>query len=148
MTNYPLPEGFWDKVNRRGRCWIWTRCLGNGYGYVGFEGRTRKASRLVLRWYTGESGDGLDAAHGPCNNRACVHPLHLSWKTRKENMADMARDGTSTRGERSGTALLTRAQVRVIRRDTRVQRVVAKSYGVSQATVSLIKSGRRWAWLG
>lgn len=142
-----LPAGFWDRVNRRGKCWVWTGYLSKGYGRIYIQGVPHLTHRLVLQWFTQKEGEGLEASHGPCHNCACVHPLHLSWKTHAENMADMARDRSLPRGERNGTTLLTRAKVRAIRRDTRFQYVIAESHGVTQSTVSHIKNSHTWAWL-
>jgi|SRR3954447_15202013 hypothetical protein len=39
---------------------------------------------------------------------------------------------------------LTDEQVRAIRADPRSQSAIAREHGVAQATISLLKSGRRW----
>lgn len=47
-------------------------------------------------------------------------------------------------GERNGMAKLTEANVLAIRKDTRLLRDVAPAYGVSEATISLIKNRKMW----
>lgn len=138
-----LPAGFWDKVNRRGKCWVWTGALRNGYGHVRIKRVSFYAHRIVLQWYTGKRGRGLEASHGPCHKRTCVYPLHLSWKTHIQNLADMVRDGTTNRGRSD----LTPSNVRAIRRDPRLYRVIGVDYGIALTTVSGIKNGHNWAWL-
>jgi hypothetical protein len=57
-----------------------------------------------------------EAAHS-CGkgHLGCVHPGHLSWKTRNENRADMVRHGMLPRGTIVSTNKLTEDQVREIR---------------------------------
>ncbi len=47
-------------------------------------------------------------------------------------------------GAANNQAKLTEEQVRAIRADTRVQKVIAWGYGISQVTVSHIKTRRLW----
>lgn len=93
----------------------------------------------------------LDAAHGPCNNRGCYNPRHLSWKTRAENQADKLQDGTDNRGEKHNMAKLTEEQVLEIYdlawHSDLTQLEIAKRYEVGQQAVSNIMHGRRWAHL-
>lgn len=146
-----LPSNFWDKVDRSGgedACWEWLAYRSSGYGkFSRRRGETYYAHRVVLQFFTQREGEGLEAAHGPCHRRHCVNPKHLSWKTHKENAADMLRDGTSPRGERQGRNKLTEAQVLAIRADPRPQPQIAADYGISSPHVSGIKSRRFWGWL-
>jgi hypothetical protein len=86
----------------------------------------------------------MDAAHGACHNRLCVNPRHLSWKTRKENVADTLRDGTRNCGVRNGRSKLSEAEILEIRADQRYGRKIAKDFGVTRQTISDIKLGRTW----
>lgn len=129
-------------------CVIWPfGTSANGYGVIRFRRRQISAHRASLIIYTGEDPKGLDAAHGPCHNRACVNPLHISWKTVKENMADKARDGTSQAGERSGAAKLKAHEVIEIFRDQRRHWEIAADYGISRNNVGQIKKGVTWGHL-
>jgi AraC-like DNA-binding protein len=101
-------------------CLIWPHCASsNGYGRVRVDGETHRAHRLALEltkprpagkvcsvkneWV---EGDKLHAAHGPCHNRSCFNPQHLSWKTRAENQADRKRDGTHQVNENHGACTI------------------------------------------
>lgn len=86
------------------------------------------------------------AAHF-CNNRACVNPSHLRWASPRENILDKEAHGTVLRGEKHHRHKLTEEQVMAIFRDPRIQKEVAKAYGVSKATVCFIRDGKNWGWL-
>ena len=118
-----------------------------GYGQVEKDGNVWPAHRFALILFTGVDHKHLNAAHGPCNTPACINPLHLSWKTQKENCADKHRDGTAQIGERGPNAKLTEDEVLKILQDPRSQRKIAADYGVHQTQISLIKRGRNWAHL-
>lgn len=59
-------------------------------------------------------------------------------------MADKARKGRCSCGERHPLAKLTRLKVAEIRASSKTQAVLAKEYGVSQAQISNIKTGKVW----
>ncbi len=119
----------------------------NGYGKVKYKGKRTYVHRLALMLVVGEGPEDKPLAlHKPaiCHNPNCFNPRHLYWGSYKDNNADTILDGTSTRGERSGASKLTEAQVLEIRTDTRVHRVIAEQYGVSDRTVSFIKNRKIW----
>jgi hypothetical protein len=110
-------------------CLIWPHGkIGDGYGAVEVDGKPRLAHRLALEltkprpagkvcsvkneWV---EGDKLHAAHGPCHNRSCFNPQHLSWKTRAENQADRKRDGTHIDNENHVNCTIPDADVARIR---------------------------------
>ena len=100
--------------------------------------------KLVMEAFVGMRPEGLECCHNdgnPQNN----HLSNLRWDTPKNNHADKVKHGTTNRGEQCGTAKLTLKQVRAIRQDTRLQRIIAAEYGVKDNTISRIKSFKRWA---
>ena len=110
-------------------CLIWPygKCS-NGYGQARVDGKQRSAHLIALEHVTprpagkvcsvrGDWVDGskLEAAHGPCHDRSCCNPLHLSWLTTAENAADRKRDGTHPTNENHGSCKLSDADVARIR---------------------------------
>jgi len=118
------------------------------------DGKMMTALRAALVMLTGENPSGMDAAHGACHNRLCCnpHPEHgASWKTRADNMADKGRDGTARAGSDIPSSRLREWQVRSIhaaRASGEPASALAERYGVSEATIGAICSGRRWRHLG
>lgn len=99
--------------------------------------------KLVMEAFVGMRPQGMECCHNdgnPQNN----HLSNLRWDTPKNNHADKIKHGTTNRGEQCGTAKLTLEQVRSIRQDDRLQRIIAAEYGVKDNTISRIKSGKRW----
>ena len=102
-----------------------------------------KPHRLVLEAFVGKCPDGMECCHND-GNSFNNHLNNLRWDTPKNNHADKVKHGTTNRGERCGTAKLTLEQVNSIRKDNRLQRVIAEEYGVRQSLISRIKNGVRW----
>lgn len=72
---------------------------------------------------------------------------NLRWSTRQENAADMVDHGTAPRGERNGRHRYSEAVIREIRSAPGPQRAIARRFGMSEANVSQIRSGKIWRHL-
>jgi DNA-binding transcriptional regulator YiaG len=119
-----------------------------GYGIVTHNGKRRVASRVMCEKSQGLPEDpSMDAAH-VCGNGAkgCMNPNHLSWKTRKENMADAVDHKTWKRGDMDPRASISNAQASEIAALKGVikQSEIAKKFGVSAAVVAKIHNGSHW----
>lgn len=79
----------------------------------------------------------------------CITKRHISWKTRKENLADMVEHGTVRRGARATGSVLKPEDIPQIRALCGVipQTEIALMFGTSQNNVSNIKRGKSWTWL-
>lgn len=133
-----------------GKCVFWSYSRdSNGHGQVWCDGRLRYVTHVALELVGRKAPVGpMECCH-LCGNGhlACYYTPHLVNGTHAENMAAMVIHGTSARGERSGRAKLTMADVLAIRAATGTGREIAKRYEISPSTVSDIRSGRSWSWL-
>lgn len=135
MAKASIQERFWSKVHRTDTCWTWKAFINQrGYGRFCINYRMHTASRVAWMLTNGPIPDGLFVCHH-CDNRACVNPSHLFLGTNQENLIDMIQ-----KGRQSHLCKLTPSDVLSIRSDTRLQRIIAADYGVSQCRISVIKS--------
>jgi HNH endonuclease len=86
-------ETFWEKVDKSGECWVWTRNSDkNGYGLVRWHGKYVKAHRLAYRLATGVDPAGMYVCH-KCDNPPCVRPDHLFLGDNQINQKDSVEKG-------------------------------------------------------
>lgn len=147
------PERFWPKVARQeGQgCWLWTAsCRKDGYGQFHIrQGKMVAAHRVAWELEHGPIPIGLSVLH-QCDTPRCVRPSHLFLGTLADNMRDMVSKGRKLRlyGSRTSNARLNEATVRQIRRRwaTGAWTVtdLAKRFGVSHPTISLIVHRKTW----
>ena len=124
-------------------CWLWTKSLAHGYGCIRENKRSLLAHRVSWVLHNGSIPAGMYVCH-KCDTRSCVNPDHLFLGTPKDNMRDMSTKLRDLCGRTGRGLRLTSRQASAIRRDGRVQRVIAEEYGIDQSHVSRIKSGRNW----
>ena len=138
---------FWAKAEIGGTamCWIWTGQMANGYGRF----RGERAHRYAYQLHRGEIPDGLMIRH-MCGNKRCVNPAHLEPGTMADNGQDAIRLGEVRRGSQNGRSKISEADARYIidNPDKLTGAALARKFRVSPATISLIRSGRRWAHMG
>lgn len=134
---------FWRHADVRGEgvCWFWQGAVTNGYGRF----RGIRAHRLAYEIAKGDIPSEMMIRH-LCGNKLCVNPAHLEVGTMADNAQDGIRLGETLRGSANGKAKLSEGAVRYIRTnpDELSGRNLALKFGVSPATISLIRSGRRW----
>ncbi|MCB1150533.1 HNH endonuclease [bacterium] len=113
----------------------------NGYGRVRWGSKTYFAHRIAYEEQVGPIADGLAVCHR-CDNPPCVNPEHLFAADQSINVADMI-----AKGRQRHAAKLNADQVRSIRNDQRLIRIIAAEYGVDESTVSKIRLRKRWQWV-
>ena len=119
-------------------CINWTGAMdGRGYGVRRINKKVVKAHRAALA-----EAEGIDipppsvkCLHS-CDNPVCVNPDHLRWGTQFDNVQDAVKRGRLRKK-------LTIAQHASIKTDTRLGRVIAAEYGITEGTVSRIRNGLR-----
>lgn len=126
-------------------CLLWCGKVDrHGYGQMKWRRRTHSAHRLA---WIAEHGSVDAATHilHRCDVPSCIKASHLWTGTHLDNMRDMVAKGRAVGG---GNAKLTYEQVVKIRADTRLLRVMAEEYGVSDTALSDIRNGKRWTSKG
>lgn len=128
-------------------CVIWAgKTTPEGYGYYTEGGKTVYAHRVALAEVIGPIPPGMWALHR-CDTPQCVNPDHLFAGSPGDNTRDRDNKGRQARGERSGNATLTEADVIAIHDSQGTQESVARVYGVNRATVSNIRNEKTWRHL-
>ena len=152
-TKEPTDSRFWKFVDRADptQCWEWQSIRGkapDNYGRFYINGRFRPAHRIAYALTNGAIPPGMCVLQS-CDNPPCVNPAHLSLGTNHDNLLDKHRKGRHAdfRGEKSGTAKLTTAQVIDIRNDPRSCRILGTIYGVSKSTIKAARNGQNWSHL-
>jgi hypothetical protein len=118
-------------------------------GYVIFtlyvEGNRRDigAHILVALAFVGPKPVDQEVRHLDGSKNRNV-PDNLCWGTRKENAEDRAVHGTQVRGEEINTAVLSEADVAVIKSSRGGLRAIGEKFGVSPSAVWQIREGRTW----
>ena len=129
-------------------CWLWDHgCISSGYGGFSYYGVNIPAHRASWIFYRGEIPEGLCVLH-KCDTKICVNPHHLFLGTLGDNNRDCMAKNRHVRydrhGERNPKAKLTKNDIKAIMADTRIQKDIAKEYGVCQTQISKIKLGIAW----
>lgn len=141
----PLAPRFAKKVRpHKSGCHTWVGTIkSNGYGVININGRIEHAHRVAWELAKGPIPEGMWVLH-TCDNRRCVNPAHLWLGTQQDNIGDMVEKRRHNHGARNARAKLTVEQVRLIRLMSGTQAEIAKCFGVSDATICRVLSGRFW----
>ncbi len=123
--------------------------IGRAYGHkvisTTIDGikKTLYVHRLVLMAFQGMPPDDMEACHRN-GNASDNNPDNLYWSTHADNMADGVKHGTSCKGERQGRRKLTENQVKIIRKSTQSNQIIANEYGIHPNHVRAIKRKQYW----
>lgn len=137
------------KVTESG-CWEWTTYKTPlGYGRAHINGKLQLVHRAAYEYYVGPFDKSLFVCH-KCDNPSCFNPDHLFLGTAQDNVDDMIVKGRQKLGrvrvgEQCKASKLTADDVRKIRADSRLQRVIGSEYKITQGQVSAIKRRAAWA---
>jgi hypothetical protein len=119
----------------------------NGYEEISLrhngEQRAFRVNRLVAEAFYGPAPEGYACRHMD-GSRRNNRPENLDWGTPEQNSADASAAGSFS-GERASQSHLSASDVEAIRASVEPQAALAERFGVTQPTVSKIKSGKRWA---
>lgn len=145
-------ERFLSRINRTGKCWLWTGTLRgkNSYGCFEVNGKLISAHRFSYELYYGTIKDGLFVLHR-CDNKLCVNPEHLFLGTSSDNNKDRANKQRSWRptGELHPVHILTEKEVLMIRKQYKTgmfsQRALARKYNVAQWTIGKVLNRLTWS---
>ena len=139
-------EDYWKNVDIKGEdeCWPFQGYKDkDDYGKFQFSLKdnqvSKRAHRLAYEYTYGLIEEGKFICH-TCDNPSCCNPTHLFPGTPKDNTQDMFKKGRQGKPN----AKLTNEKVAAIKADTRLQKDIAKDYGIHQTTVSYIKRGIYW----
>ncbi len=140
---WPIKQRIESRIQRRpDGCWVWLGTKSdNGYGRLRIggkrAGRWHRVHRLMYEEVVGPIPEGLQVCHR-CDNPPCVNPEHLFLGTPADNMADKILKGrASTLSKRAYSHDIRKQVGEVVAR-------LAQKYGVSEATVRRIASGKGW----
>lgn len=140
-------------------CWLWMAGEDrDGYGMFWSAGKTHRATHFSLTVLAGQDRPPGKLAIHSCDVPWCVNPNHLCWATQKENIADAIRKDRRRnvgpppllRGEKNNHAVLTEADVRIIRKEPRRYgsvRDLAVRYGVCRGTIKAVLYRKTWKFL-
>ena len=124
--------------------WPFPTC---GYPEVSVDGKRIRAHRYMCILKHGEPNlPALEAAHS-CGqgHKGCVNPNHIRWLTPSENQLERRKHGTSNAGDRNGRRKINSLIAEQIRNDARSPKEIAAEFGITRASVWVIKTGRAWA---
>lgn len=131
-------------VSETDECIIWPFGTSNtGYGVMSYNGRQRSAHRVVLMLRSSSDEKNLFACHGPCNNKKCINPRHLSWQTSEQNVRDKVRDGTTTRGKRRKKR--SKELIKAICLDPLGGGKASKKYGIPANNIREMRTRKRYS---
>ena len=121
----------WMPIPESG-CWLWTAFIHrDGYGLFRYKGRIQRAHRVSYMINVAPIPAGMHVCH-TCDVTSCVNPSHLFLGTHQDNMTDMHNK------DRHPLKTLSDDDVRAIRADPRLHRVIAAEYGVGRQHISRI----------
>jgi len=130
-------------------CLIWPFALTrDGYGNLGYEGKHYYAHRFMCELVNGPPPTPRHETAHSCGrgHDACVHPKHVSWRTRAENEQDKVAHGNAAWSAGGSNTKLTPELVSEIRALYPLVTVTELSiiYKVSRSNIRKILKRETW----
>lgn len=128
-------------------CINWPFYKARGYAMVSWDGKDKRAARLIFSLLYSELPDFLHVLHR-CDNPACINPDHLFLGTHRDNMDDRVSKGRTARhyGQENGRFRVTdelAKKMETLRLAGVGVREISKQTGVSVTQTRRILAGRR-----
>ena len=128
-------------------CHLWMGFgISLGYGCFAIDSAPVRAHRVAYELYCGPIPDGMHVLH-KCDVRCCVNPEHLFLGTNSDNVKDKVSKGRQAKDKSMGPVKLKPEQVREIRKEKGVHRIIGLRYGVGRSQVRRIQLGEAWTHL-
>jgi hypothetical protein len=128
-------------------CLEWIGALDkDGYGNRGCRWGQRRSHRFTYERHHGPIDSKKIVMH-TCDNPKCCELSHLFLGTHQQNMADKFIKNRQAKGSANGNSILTENQVMQMRLDKQngeKQVALARKYGVTVSSVSLIIKRKQW----
>lgn len=138
-------QRFWSRVNKTDGCWLWTWGKDeDGYGIVRLTYRMFRCHRLSWMLHNGPIPKETPCVLHNCpgvDNPSCINPSHLWLGTAADNNADRDAKGRG-RGGNSKLAGDVVREIRKLRSNGTLVRIIAEKFGVSIWTVEGIVYGQ------
>jgi hypothetical protein len=137
------------RKHRGNGCLIWPFARINGYGFFGQKVNGKQtifyAHRVMCQMVKGPPPSPTHEAAHDCGNGVggCVHPLHITWKTKSQNQFDRARHGTKSTGCVGKLSEKIAQEIRALKGQV-TQRELAAMFGCSRSNISFIHCGKLW----
>lgn len=135
-----------------GPCLIWPFSRSRGYACIGVKGMTNKACRIMCEFVKGPPPTPKhEAGHScGCGNQGCIHPKHLSWRTRAENQQERRLHGTQGKGPNMNARKILYklnpqkvAEIRAIG-DGMSKEAIGRRFGITPSNVAKILKRKTW----
>ncbi len=134
------------------KCLVWPFSRGKASGRpctITINGTRISATRYMCLMAHGHAPTLRHEAAHSCGkgHLGCIHPKHLRWATKLENLSDMIIHQTLLVGENKPASKLTNDDVRIILESSMPGSSLARIFGVHHSTIYAIRTGKRWRHL-
>jgi hypothetical protein len=126
-------------------CLIWPFSRSRGHAQVSIKGKVKKAARIMCALVNGPPPTPKhETAHScGCGHLGCVHPKHVSWKTRSDNQRDRWQHGTQAVGGAFKLNPEKVAEIRAIGNSVSKEEL-GRRYNVTPANIAKVLKGKTW----